>query len=42
MKEKDTLKKLDLAMTVLTFVWQDTLATEIGDALDIQGGQRHI
>lgn len=36
----DILKKLDLAMTVLTVVYSDTKATEIADALDILSAYR--
>jgi hypothetical protein len=36
----DVLKKLDLAMTVLAVVFQDTSATEVADALDILSAYR--
>lgn len=36
----DVLKKLDLAMTVLTVVFEDTRATEIADALDMLSAWR--
>lgn len=36
----DVLKKLDLAMEVLTIVFQDTKATEVADALDILSAYR--
>jgi len=36
----DVIKKLDLAMQVLTVVWEDTRATEIADALDMLSAWR--
>jgi hypothetical protein len=36
----DVIKKLDLAMTVLTIVQQDTQSSEISDALDMLSSWR--